>query len=322
VDTVTLGAGSAEVSALCLGTDYYGSRTPAATAHRLMDEFAAAGGNFLDTSNIYAAFLPGFVGGESETTIGDWMARRRNRSSMFVATKVCGDYQDVPYGLRAADIRRECDKSLRRLRTDVIDLYYAHADDRQTPLEEIVEAFDSLVTAGKVRYVGVSNWATWRLAEARQVALTNGWATPSVLEYRHTYLRPRPGSVFLPQIAVTDQLLDYAREKELPIVAYSILLNGAYSRADREVPEDYAGPDTDARLQTLAEIAAETGATPAQVVIAWLRQSPQQIVPIIGGSTVEQIRENIAGAELRLSDEQIERLTSAGPARAKNGDSV
>ena len=190
---------------------------------------------------------------------------------MFVATKMCGDYLDVPYGLRAVDIRRECDKSLARLRTDWIDLYYAHADDRQTPLPEIVEAFDSLISAGKVRFVGASNWATWRLAEAGQIAEANGWASPSALEYRYTYLRPRPGAVFAPQVAVNDQLLDYARDKQLPIVAYSILLNGAYSRSDRPVPGRYVGPDTDARLAALHVVSAETGATPAQVVIAWLR---------------------------------------------------
>ena len=186
MDTVPLGRSDAEVSELCLGTDYYGSRTPTETAHRLLDEFAAAGGTFLDTSNIYASWIPGFVGGESESTIGGWLASRRRRSQMFVATKVCGDYQDTPYGLRAVDIRRECERSLRRLRTDVIDLYYAHADDRSTPLEEIVEAFDGLVAAGKVRFVGASNWATWRLAESRQISVAGGWVSPAVLEYRHT----------------------------------------------------------------------------------------------------------------------------------------
>lgn len=312
MDMAELGTSGASVSALCLGTDYYGSRTPAETAHILMDAFHEAGGTFLDTSNIYARWIPGFLGGESESTIGDWMARRRNRSAMFVATKMCGDYLDVPYGLRAVDIRRECDKSLARLRTDWIDLYYAHADDRQTPLPEIVEAFDSLISAGKVRMVGASNWATWRLAEARQIAEANGWVSPWALEYRYTYLRPRPGAVFAPQVAVNDQLLDYARDKQLPIVAYSILLNGAYSRSDRPVPGRYAGPDTDARLAALQVVSAETGATPAQVVIAWLRQQPQQIIPIVAGSTLEQIRENVAAANLRLTSDQVNRLDSAG----------
>lgn len=312
MDTVRLGRSDAEVSELCLGTDYYGSRTPTERAHRLLDEFAAAGGTFLDTSNIYASWIPGFVGGESESTIGGWLARRGRRSQMFVATKVCGDYQDTPYGLRAVDIRRECERSLRRLRTDVIDLYYAHADDRSTPLEEIVGAFDGLVASGKVRYIGASNRATWRLAEARQIAMAADWTSPVALEYRHTYLRPRPGAVFAPQVVATDQLLDYARDKELPVVAYSILLNGAYSRSGRSVPEQYRGPDTEARLATLRAVAAEVGATPTQVVIAWLRHSPQPIIPIIGGSTVDQIRQNLAATAVRLDDNQLRRLTDVG----------
>lgn len=152
IPRVRLGDTEQEVSALCLGTDYYGSRTPTKIAWRLLDDFTAAGGTFLDTANIYACFLPGFAGGESETTIGDWMAHRHNRAAMFVATKVAGAYQGAPFGLRATDITRECERSLRRLRTDVIDLYYAHAEDPNTPLEEIMSAFHQLVLDGKVRF--------------------------------------------------------------------------------------------------------------------------------------------------------------------------
>ena len=131
----------------------------------LLDTFAEAGGTFLDTANIYAAFLPGFVGGESEQVIGNWMAARGNRDEMVVGTKVAGPYQDVPRGLRAVDIERECEKSLRRLRSETIDVYYAHVDDRDTPLEEIVEAFHRLVDAGKVRWVAP---ATGRPGDSRR----------------------------------------------------------------------------------------------------------------------------------------------------------
>jgi aryl-alcohol dehydrogenase-like predicted oxidoreductase len=203
-----------------------------------MDEFVEAGGMFLDTANIYASFISGFVRGESETVIGDWMAARRNRSRMVVATKVAGGYLDTPRGLRSADIERECERSLRRLRTDVIDLYYAHVDDRETPLEESVEAFHRLVAAGKVRFVGVSNWHTWRLAEARLLAEFKGWPRLAALEFRYSYLRPVSGADFGDQIAVTDQLLDYARTKRVTVVAYSTLLNGAYTRTDRELPRN------------------------------------------------------------------------------------
>ncbi len=309
---VKLGGTEQEVSALCLGTDYYGSRTPADVAWKLLDEFAASGGTFLDTANIYAAFLPGFVGGESETVIGDWMARRRLRATMFVATKVAGAYADAPFGLRATDIIRECERSLRRLRTDVIDLYYAHADDRNTPVEEIVSAFHGLVVAGKARYIGLSNWQLWRLAEARLLAELRDWSAPVALEFRHTYLRPAAGSSFAPQIAATDQLIDFATSHRIALVAYSVLLNGAYTRPDRELPWQYRGPDSDARLQVLSEVANELGTTPNHVVIAWLAQSGPAVIPIIGGSTVDQVRHNIAAASVHLSEHQIGRLVAAG----------
>lgn len=312
MEAVRLSDTGVTVSAMCLGTDYYGSRTPSQVAWELLDDFSEAGGSFLDTANIYACFIPGFVGGESETVIGDWMAARGNRYRMFVASKVAGPYQDVPRGLRAVDVERECEKSLRRLRSDVIDLYYAHLDDRDTPLEEIVEAFDRLVTAGKVRFPGVSNWHTWRIAEARLLAEMQGWPRPAALEFRHSYLRPVAGADFGDQIAASEQLLDYAKTYQLTLVAYSILLNGAYTRTDRELPAQYQGKDADTRLSVLRQIAQEVEATPNQVVIAWMLQADQPIIPIIGGSTREQIRENIGAATVRLTDDQLRRLHSAG----------
>jgi len=155
--TVRLSNTGVAVSALCLGTDYYGSRIDPKTAYQLLDQFVDAGGTFVDTSNIYACWIPGFVGGESETTIGKWMHERRNRARMFIATKVGFSYPGATGGLRANEIERECEKSLKRLQIDAIDLYYAHCDDRQTPLEEILEAFNQLVQAGKVQFIGASN---------------------------------------------------------------------------------------------------------------------------------------------------------------------
>ncbi|MCW2812413.1 MAG: aldo/keto reductase [Friedmanniella sp.] len=312
MQSVLLGDTSCRVSALCLGTDHYGSRTSPDQAFELLDAFAAAGGTFLDTANAYAAFLPGFVGGESEQLIGDWMRTRGIRQQMVVGTKVAAPYQEVPRGLRAGDIERECEKSLRRLGSDVIDVYYAHVDDRNTPLAEIVQAFDRLVRAGKVRWVGASNWMTWRLAEARLLSEINGWARLAALEFRHTYLRPGPAASFGDQVAADRQLFDFARAHGLTVLAYSALLGGMYGRAHEEVPRDYRGPDTDTRLAVLRSVAAEVGATPNQVVIAWLLQCGEPLVPIVGGSTVAQVRENLAAASLRLSSEQVGRLTGAG----------
>jgi hypothetical protein len=166
---------------MCLGTDYYGSRVPPACAFELLDQFSGAGGTFLDTPNLYASWIPGSEGGESERVIGDWMAARRRRDRMFVGTKVGFPYQDSPGGLRASEIARECERSLRRLKSDSIDLYFTHRDDRTTPLPEILEAFTSLVKAGKVRFVGISNWYLWRLAEARLLAEVHHLASPAAV---------------------------------------------------------------------------------------------------------------------------------------------
>ena len=190
MDTVPLGATNVRVSEVCLGTDYYGSRVLPARAFELLDQFADAGGTFLDTSNIYACWIPGFEGGESEGVIGDWMAERRCRERMFVGTKVGLPYQASHGGLRASEIEHECEKSLRRLRSDWIDLYFTHCDDRATPLEEILDAFTSLRSAGKIRFVGISNWYLWRLAEARLVAEAHDLAVPVAAEFRTPIFDP------------------------------------------------------------------------------------------------------------------------------------
>ena len=156
--TVQLGNTGERVSQLCMGTMYFGTRQDEATSFALLDQYAEAGGTFLDSANIYAGWVPGFAGGESETVLGRWMAARGNRERMFVATKVGFPYADVEQGLTARLIETECEKSLRRLGVETIDLYYAHVDDRQTPLQETLEALHRLVQAGKVRYVGASNY--------------------------------------------------------------------------------------------------------------------------------------------------------------------
>jgi aryl-alcohol dehydrogenase-like predicted oxidoreductase len=307
-----LGRTGIEVSDLCLGADYYGSRTSPDTARQLLDAFAESGGTFIDTANIYAAFLPGFVGGESESVIGGWMAARGNRDAIVVATKVAGPYQDVPGGLRAKDVLSECDKSLRRLQTSVIDVYYAHIDDRATPLDEILDGFGQLLRSGRIRSVGLSNWQLWRLAEARLLAEIAGWPL-AALEYRHTYLRPTANADFAPQIAATPELFDFAQAHGLTVVAYSVLLNGAYTRPDRPVPWSYRGPDSDARLACLRQIATELGITANQLVLAWLRSTSRcTVVPIIGGSRLEQVQENVRAAAVRLSRDHRDRLAAAG----------
>ena len=306
-----LGSSDVEVSALCFGTDLIGSKIDRETSFQLLDLFRESGGTFIDTGNFYAAWLPGCKGGESETTIGQWMKARGNRHEMAIATKIGFDYPGCAGGLSAAEIERECDKSLRRLGTDRLDLYYAHRDDLQTPLEETMAAFDGLIRAGKVRAIGASNLRSWRIAEANAVAGAHGWARYSAVEQRHSYLRPRHGADFGPQVSINEDLKDYCGSRDITLIAYSALLQGAYTRQDRPVPAQYAGPDADERFDVLRAWQGERS-TLNQVVIAWMRQSDPPVLPIIAGSEPGQVAENLGALEVTLSEDQIRRLDSAG----------
>ena len=312
MDKITLGTSGVEVSALCYGTDLIGSRVNEADSHRLLDVFASHGGTFIDTGNFYASWYPGCVGGESESTIGRWMADRGNRSRMVISTKLGFDYPGCAGGLTAQEIERECEKSLKRLQTDHIDVYYAHRDDFDTPIHETMEAFHRLVTAGKVRTVGASNLWLWRIAEANEVARQHGFTPYSVVEQRYTYFRPRHGADFGPQICFTDDMKRFCAHHQMTLIAYSILLQGAYTREDRPVPAQFAGPEADDRMAALKQVASETNSSLNQVIIAWMRQSDPPVLPIIGGSRAEQVEENIRALELTLSADQMEHLTRAG----------
>lgn len=309
---VRLGNSDVEVSALCFGTDLIGSRIDRETSFRLFDMFREKGGTFIDTGNFYSSWIPGCQGGESETTIGAWMKDRGVRDQTVISTKLGFDYPGCTGGLSATEIERECEKSLRRLQTDRIDLYYAHRDDAATPLEETMQAFDRLIRAGKVRAIGASNLKVWRIAEANTVSQSHGWSQYCTIEQRHTYFRPRQGADFGPQICINDDLKDYSRNRGITLIGYSVLLQGAYSRDDRPIPKQYAGPDADDRREALKAVAAETGATLNQVIIAWMRQSDPPVLPIIAGSRPEQLLENVAALDITLDPSQMTRLDTAG----------
>jgi aryl-alcohol dehydrogenase-like predicted oxidoreductase len=155
--TIPLGHTGIPVSTLCLGAMYFGTRQDEATSYRLLDQYLDAGGFFIDTANIYSHWVPGFKGQESEALLGRWMKARGNRSRLFVASKVGFEYGEVQRGLKAHQVESECEKSLKLLGVEAIDLYYAHVDDRDTPMSETLEASDRLVKAGKVRAIGASN---------------------------------------------------------------------------------------------------------------------------------------------------------------------
>jgi aryl-alcohol dehydrogenase-like predicted oxidoreductase len=307
MNELPLGDSGATVSALCLGTMFFGTTVDERTAFAVLDRYYDAGGRFFDTANNYAVWVDEGEGGESEALLGRWMRERGNRDDIFLATKVGGWHDE---GLGAAAIARGIEGSLERLGTDRVDLYYAHVEDRSVPQEETVGAFGELVTAGKALHVGCSNAPAWRIERARGIARAGGGAPYRCVQQRHSYLLPRPGTDLGRQLASSPELLDYCADQGVGLLAYSVLLGGAYTRGDRPLPEGYAGADADARLAVLREVAEETGATPNQVVLAWLLRGTPPVIPLIGASSEEQLAENLGALEVELSAEQLERLNA------------
>ena len=307
--------GSLEVSALALGTLPFGKWVDERTSFAIMDRFAEAGGTFLDTANNYV-FWDGGTGDESELMVGRWLAARRNRDEVVVATKMGARPRTPGTGLENAEglagdtVRGAAAASLERLGVDHIDLYYSHIEDRGVTLEDTLGGFASLVEAGKVREIGASNHATWRLDRARAVSRANGWPLYTAVQQRYSYLRPRPG-VKLPEgghVHMTDELFDYAAsEGDVTLVAYSALLAGRYR--DKPLGEEYDHPGTTRRLEVLHEVAAELGATVNQVVLAWLLR--QDIIPLVGATSVAQLEETLGALEIKLDDDQVARMDSA-----------
>jgi aryl-alcohol dehydrogenase-like predicted oxidoreductase len=307
MNELPLGDSGATVSALCLGTMFFGTTVDEKTAYAVLDRYYDAGGRFFDTANNYAVWIDEGEGGESEALLGRWMRERGNRDDIFLATKVGGWHDE---GLGAAAIARGIEGSLERLGTDRVDLYYAHVEDRSVPQEETVGAFGELVTAGKVRHVGCSNAPAWRIERARGIARAGGGAPYCCVQQRHSYLLPRPGTDLGRQLASSPELLDYCADQGVGLLAYSVLLGGAYTRDDRPLPDGYAGADADARLAVLREVAEQTGATPNQVVLAWLLRGSPPVIPLIGASSEEQLAGSLDALEVELSAEQLERLNA------------
>ncbi|MEU5862403.1 aldo/keto reductase [Nonomuraea sp. NPDC047529] len=282
----------------------------------ILDRFQDAGGTMLDTANNYPFWDEGRTGDESEEAVGAWLAARGNRDRIFIGTKG-GARPTVPgdrtlgsaEGLSAAAVTRAAEGSLRRLRTDHIDLYWSHIEDRSVPLSETLGALNTLAEQGKVRALGASNIAAWRLERARNVSGARGWLPYGHVQLRHTYLRPRPFTR-LPEgghTLASDETLDYvAAEPDVTLWAYNTLMSGAYTRADRPMPEIYDHPGTARRLAVLREVAGELGATPNQVVLAWLMADGH--VPVVGVSTTAQLDEVVGAADVKLDAELHARL--------------
>lgn len=305
-----IGATSLEVFPICLGGNVFGWTSAEAESFDVLDAYAAAGGNFVDTADVYSAWAPGNAGGESEEILGRWMTLRGCRERIVVATKV-GKMSGLG-GLSAATIRRAAEDSLRRLRTDRIDLYYAHADDPATPLEETLAAFDALVREGKVRHVAASNYNAARLAEALAVSDRLGLARYAALQPHYNLVHRTEYEGDLEALCVREEIAC------LPYYALaSGFLAGKY-RPGRTVQSARAGnaskhlDENGLRvLATLDAIASERATTVAAVALAWLLGRPGVVAPIASARNPEQLAELLPAAALSLRPEETSRLDAA-----------
>ncbi|MGW1259727.1 aldo/keto reductase [Streptomyces sp. NPDC002513] len=306
-----LGSSDLEVFPLSLGGNVFGWTADEAQSFAVLDAYAAAGGNFVDTADSYSAWAPGNKGGESETVIGKWVAARGNRSDVIIATKVSQhpEYQ----GLRAATIKAAADASLRRLGTDYIDLYYTHFDQPDVPVEEIIGALDDLVKAGKVRAIGASNISAERLQASLDFSDRENLA-------RYVALQPHYNLVS--RDTYEGPLQDVAAGAGLAAVPYYALasgfLTGKYrpgttvDSARAQGAGKYLETERGRRvLGVLDEVAQARGAQIPTVALAWLAAQPTVAAPIASARTVEQLPALLAVADLTLTDEDLARLTEA-----------
>jgi aryl-alcohol dehydrogenase-like predicted oxidoreductase len=315
-----LGATGLKVSELCLGAMTFGRESDEETSHRMLDRFVEAGGTFIDTADVYGT-------GASEEILGRWL-KGRDRDALVIATKAYGDMGPGPNdgGNSRKHIVAAVEASLRRLHTDYIDLYQMHVFDDATPLEETLSTLDSLVTAGKVRYVGASNYTGWQLQKAVDLSRARGWEPYRCLQPLYNLL-DRDAEL---------ELIPVCQNEGLGVIPWSPLrggwLSGKYRRgmsaplADSRVEEAtrngwteswdaYANDHTWNVVETLVGVAERLGRTPAQVALRWLLQRPGVTAPIVGARTLAQLEDNLGSVGWELSAEEMDELTTASERR-------
>ena len=300
-----LGRTGLRVSALCLVGNTFGWTTDQKASEAVLDAYVEAGGNFIDTADVYSRWVSGHKGGESEDVLGKWMKVRGNRRSVIIATKVMGPMgpgaNDT--GLSRQHIVEGVEDSLERLQTDFIDLYQAHWDDRDTPLDETLRAFDDLVRQGKVRYIGASNYHAWRLTRAL-------WESDRRAFVRYESIQPKYNLVFRDEYE--RELEPLCLEQSIGVIPYSSLgsgfLSGKYHRG-RELPKTARSGNVEkiymtdrgfTVLEAVEKVAAGAGATAAQVALSWLAHRPGITAPIASATSVAQLKELLGGIELEL----------------------
>ncbi|MGN7929909.1 aldo/keto reductase [Sphingopyxis sp. 22461] len=304
-----LGQSGLSIRPFVLGGNVFGMTAGRDASFAVLDRFALLGGGMIDTADVYSAWVPGHKGGESESMMGAWLKERGARDSVLIATKV----GMMPGGLKPDRIREAVQGSLDRLGTDVIDLYFAHKDDPDVPLDEVLGAFAELIDAGIVRAIGASNYSAERLADALRVADERGLPRFTAMQPELNLLDREQYEGALQQLCI---------DEGLGVVTYFSLasgyLSGKYRSADdlgksprgaRVKP--YLGGKGPAVLAAMDRIAAETGATLSQIALAWVAAQPGVTAPIASATSVGQLDELMGSLDLRLSDEQLAALSAA-----------
>ena len=308
-----LGRSELRVPPLCLGGNVFGWTADKAMSFRLLDRALEAGLDFIDTAEMYSVWVPGHSGGESEAIIGEWLASRGCRDRVTIATKVGADMGDGRKGLAPARIREAVEDSLRRLRTDRIDLYQAHYDDPDTPLPDVLGTFAELIAAGKVRAIGASNHTAARLAEALRVSAEHGLP-------RYESMQPQYN--LYDRAVYEDELEPLCVEQGLGVISYFGLAKGFLSGKYRSSADlgqsprgggvaEYLNERGMRILKALDQVAAEAGATPAQVALAWLIARPSITAPIASATSPAQLADLVAAASLQLDAGAVQRLAEA-----------
>ncbi|NUR62315.1 MAG: aldo/keto reductase [Catenulispora sp.] len=304
------GPGGPRISTLALGVMTFGAVVEEATSFAILDRFREAGGTFIDTADCYCFWIEGRTGRESEELLGRWLAARGCRDDVVLSTKVgaqpdpalAGTWPRNAEGLSNATVRAAADGSLERLRTDHVEILFAHIQDLSVELRETVGAFAELITDGKIGAAGVSNHPTSVIRTARAAAAELAVPPYTAVQQRHSFLRPRPGASFYgygPQVAADEELLALVRTSpDLSMMAYSFLIEGALVREDRPLPWQYDTAQNQARRQALWRVAAEAGVTRTQLALAWLLRGETDIVPIIGVSSVAQLDDALGALDV------------------------
>ncbi|MEH1793386.1 MULTISPECIES: aldo/keto reductase [unclassified Nostoc] len=308
-----LGRSELEVSPLCFGGNVFGWTINEDTSFKILDHFIAAGGNFIDTADVYSKWASGNQGGESETILGKWLKQRGNREQVVIATKVGNDLGIKGKGLSRKYIQQAVEDSLQRLQTDYIDLYQSHIDDESTPLEETLETYGELISQGKVRVIGASNYSASRLAQALQISQQHGYP-------RYESLQPRYNLYSRSDYEQDLQLL--SQEQGIGVINYSSLASGFLSgkyRSEQDLSISARGNSVkqylNARgfriLKAVDEVAKTYNSTPTQVSLAWLIARPTITAPIVSATNIEQLNDIIKAIDLKLDPDAIDLLNQA-----------